>query len=230
MKLISSLLFIIIMPFATIGQDLCKGYFAHEEGSKWIMTTYDKNKKKSGSISYEVLFNEVEAGENIITFTYEGKDEDDEEMYKGDFTGTCSNHTFTSSFSGLFGDAMPKTADVEVEISGDFVQYPHTLKPGESLPDANIVIASKIEGGMTLLKVTSEISNRKVVGFEKIVTPAGTFDCVKITYDAKIKMVISKTVQVVEYMAQGIGIVRSEHYNKKGDLSGYSELSMWSKG
>jgi hypothetical protein len=229
MKIKGLIAFLFITPFLLAGQDICKGYYAFEEGTSWTMTTYNKNKKKTGSAAYEVLFNEVENGIQTTTFTFEIFDKNNEKTNSGEFTGTCQNNTFTTSFNGFFGETMPQSADIEVEISGDFIQYPSTMTAGQKLPDAQIVIASRIENGLALFKVTNDITNRKVIGFEKIVTPAGTFDCVKISYDAKIKMLITRSLQVVEYMAVGVGIVRSEQYDKKGELTGFTEISSFTK-
>lgn len=193
------------------------------------MTTYNKNKKKTGSIQYEVLFSEEENGVIVFTFGYKGFDEEDAQLYVGEFTGACSDNNFTTSFSGTFGDIISQTANMEVEVSGDMVQYPHVMKAGDKLPDANVELISKVENGLSLLKVTSEIFNRKVVGKETIITPAGSFECVKITYDAKVKLLLTKTISVVEYLAEDIGIVRSEQYDKKGNLTGYTELTSFNR-
>ena len=118
---------------------------------------------------------------------------------------------------------------MEVEISGDLVQYPANMNAGDKLPDASVTLVTKVENGLSLLKVTSDVFNRKVIGTEKVVTPAGTFDCVKVSYDAKVKLLITKSMSVVEYLAEGIGIVRSEQYDKKGNLSGYTEITGFTK-
>ena len=214
---------------AIIGQDKCKGFFAREEGARWTMTSYNKNKEKTGSIQYEVLFSEEENGAKVITFGYTGFDDEDAQLYAGEFTGACSDNNFTTSFSGTFGDIISQTANMEVEVSGDLVQYPHMMKAGDRLPDATVEMISKVENGLSLLKVSSEIFNRKVVGKETIITPAGSFECVKITYDAKVKLLLTKTISVVEYLGEDIGIVRSEQYDKKGNLSGYTELTSFTK-
>lgn len=218
-------LIFLLIPFISQTQDICKGYFAHQEGTAWTITSYDKKKKEAGKLQYEVLFNEAGAEGRDITFMYSHFDKEGEKVTGGEVVSTCANNTFTTTFSGIMAESFPQTADVQAEISGDLIQYPNQMTAGQKLPDANVVISTKIEDGMSLLKVTTEITNRKVVGFEKIVTPAGTFDCVKITYDAKIKMILTKTISMVEYLAEGIGVVRSESYDKKGELAGYSELS-----
>lgn len=221
--------FLLLQNSMIFTQEICKGFFAHQEGMTWTTTSYNKNKKKTGSIAYEVLFNDVEDGVNTIIFGYKGMDEDGEEMYSGEFTGTCADNVFTTSHSGTFADIIEQTANMEVEITGDLVQYPFNLNAGDKLQDASVTLVSRVENGLSLLKVTSDVFNRKVIGREKVVTPAGTFDCIKISYDAKVKMLISKSMSIVEYLSEGVGIVRSEQYDKKGNLSGYTEITSLKK-
>jgi hypothetical protein len=63
--------------------------------------------------------------------------------------------------------------------------------------------------------VNMEIKDRKVEGQEKITTPAGSWDCFKISYHGKMKiktMGIGVPVNLdgVEYFAPGFGIVKTE--------------------
>jgi hypothetical protein len=84
--------------------------------------------------------------------------------------------------------------------------------------------------GMTLMNMSIGISNRKVEAIENVVTDAGTFSCYKISYDATTKMggftVASKGV---EYYNNDIGMVKSEAYDKKGELQSTTILSTLKK-
>ena len=72
------------------------------------------------------------------------------------------------------------------------------------------------------------ITNRKIVGKESVTTPAGTFECDKITSDLTVetKMAIGFTLSfsTVEWLAPKVAVVKSESY-KKGKLQGYSLLA-----
>ena len=54
-------------------------------------------------------------------------------------------------------------------------------------------------------------------GFERLKTPAGEFDCIKLTYTMKANMLLffSETVNITEWYALGIGLVKSEEYENK---------------
>ena len=73
------------------------------------------------------------------------------------------------------------------------------------------------------------IYNRKVDAEESLKTPAGTFNCVKISQSQHLKAMISMDTNSIEWYAEGVGLVRSESYNKKGKLMGYSLLTAFSE-
>jgi hypothetical protein len=70
-----------------------------------------------------------------------------------------------------------------------------------------------------------------VVGKESITTPAGTYDCYKITSDiaTQTQMGIKMNINVssIEWITSKLGVVKSESYNKNDKLMGYTILSSW---
>ena len=57
------------------------------------------------------------------------------------------------------------------------------------------------------------------MGEEKVSTTAGKFDCIKISYLKRTKIVLkTETVRVTEWYAKGVGLVKSEAYDTKGKL------------
>jgi hypothetical protein len=80
--------------------------------------------------------------------------------------------------------------------------------------------------GTMTMKTVMNIVNRVVTGQESIKTPAGTFDCYKIEYDVETTMMNMKTAgKVRQWIAKGVGTVRSENADAKGALTGYSEVT-----
>jgi hypothetical protein len=67
--------------------------------------------------------------------------------------------------------------------------------------------------------------NRKVEALESITTPAGTFECYKLTYDMEIKSMIKMTVKATQWVARNVGAVKTESFDKNGKLVGYSLLT-----
>ena len=100
----------------------------------------------------------------------------------------------------------------ELKLKGD---NSFTIKKyasaGESIPDRTYSLISN------MLKNEINISGAAYMGEEKVSTTAGKFDCIKISYLKRTKIVLkTETVRVTEWYAEGIGLVKSESYNTKG--------------
>lgn len=86
-------------------------------------------------------------------------------------------------------------------------------KAGEAIPDRNYQMIQN------MLKNEITISGAAYMGTEKVSTTAGKFDCIKISYLKRTKIVLkSTTLRVTEWYAKGIGLVKSEAYDTKGKL------------
>lgn len=58
----------------------------------------------------------------------------------------------------------------------------------------------------------------KYKGKERVHTPAGDFDCIKIYTESKAKfMLFSEKEYSMSWYAKGVGIVKEERYNKRGN-------------
>ena len=90
---------------------------------------------------------------------------------------------------------------------------------GESIPDRTYSLI------FNMLKNEINISGAAYMGEEKVSTTAGKFDCIKISYLKRTKIVLkTETVRVTEWYAEGIGLVKSESYNTKGEPDGKTIL------
>lgn len=62
-----------------------------------------------------------------------------------------------------------------------------------------------------MLKNEINISGAAYMGEEKVSTTAGKFDCIKISYLKRTKIVLkTETVRVTEWYAEGIGLVNQK--------------------
>jgi len=102
--------------------------------------------------------------------------------------------------------------------------FPSDLSVGDELPDASITVSIK-SSGVNMFTMTVWITNRKVEAREEMTTPAGTFDCFKMSYDIETKMMVKVQSKAVQWFTEDVGMVKSESYNKNGKLVGYSLLT-----
>jgi hypothetical protein len=114
--------------------------------------------------------------------------------------------------------------DMEMTMEGGNLEMPWNLKAGDILKNGDLKM-SFTSGGMTVMNMTISISNRKVEAVENITTPAGTFECFKISYDIATKMMINVKMKGVEWYAKKVGLVKSESYNNDGKLMGSTLLT-----
>lgn len=99
--------------------------------------------------------------------------------------------------------------------SGYGVLIPSDLKPGMKLLCSTIHDEGK--GGFgNKLKMTTTYTNWEVVCEQKIQTPAGTFDCMKLTGHISCKQPLGTTEkQITCWVARGVGFVQYEEIDDK---------------
>ena len=141
----------------------------------------------------------------------------------------CEDGNFYMDMQNLVDPkAMEGFKDMEVSVDANAMMYPSVLIAGQTLPDAAITI-SAATGGVKIMNMVINITNRKVIGFESVTVPAGTFDCYKITYDVETKMMFKIANSVTEYVNMGVGNVKTETLDKKGKLAASTVLIEMSK-
>lgn len=231
MKKTSLFVFIILLS-NLFGIDLnaqnCQMYFPDEVGTIREMKSFDKDGIHMGYTNQEVI-SRINTGSAVeLKVRSTELDEGGEEMGSSDLSFRCEDGVFRFLMDD-FNSPNTMGVDMVVLLSGDELLYPSVMKVGDKLPDASFTMAVKKKES-TLLTSTVKMENRVVEGKESITTDAGTFSCYKIKYSthAKISMFNFRTIEV-EWVAPGVGTVKSESYNKKGRLSGSSVLSKFTK-
>ena len=221
--------FTLLIPILALGlsaeaQDCSSSYFLTKEGTKVETTSYSKNGKMTGK-SVTTLVSARQNG-SITEYSLRSESTDSKgEVSTLDFTASCDGNTVSVNMKGFFPPEMEVSADGgEVTLEGNDITFPNSMSAGEKLNDGTVTMTLSM-GTMTM-KTVMNIVNRTVIGNEKITTPAGTFDCYKIEYQLETAMMGMKTsAKVRQWIAKGIGTVKSENYTVKGDLTGYSEVT-----
>jgi hypothetical protein len=216
-----------LLGIGSISGQSCSKYYPLKEGTKFQITTFDKKEKAGTIINY--LVKEVEhtsAGE-IATFSTEFLDDKGELVLNSEYKIICKDNIVSIDFKSMIGqDIFSQYKDAEIEMSGTNIEIPNNLNIGQLLPDADMLM--KIKMTPINLKMSMKMTNRKVENKEKITTPAGTFDCIVLSYDTEFKMGIKRLGSSKQWFAEGIGMVKSEEYNKKGKFKSKSLLTKFS--
>ncbi|ULC59141.1 hypothetical protein MBM09_14690 [Flaviramulus sp. BrNp1-15] len=217
------LISIFFTSFSSISQDACKGYYPFKEGTKFEITNYNKKGKKEGVVHYEV----TSVDNNIATIKTIIYDAKEKEITTSSYQIKCEGNTISIDFKSMINpDMFKQYKDMEMDITGTNIELPNDLQVGQSLKDANMNM--EINMGGIKMNMSIDMINRKVDNKESISTPAGTFNCFALSYDNEMKMGMKMQYKIKEWIAEGVGMVKSESYNKNGKLTGYSELTSFS--
>lgn len=209
----------------------CEGFFPFEQDTEMEMTYYDKKGKVStiNQIVVEDIFEEEEGTEVQVATTV--KDKKGEEVFSGKYTIKCVEDGYEVDVSNIINPALLKSAyGMELEVDGDAMVFPENLKIGQTLPDASATIDA-MSNDIKIMSFKFDITDRKVESKEEVTTPAGTFECYKISYNFNSKILIAKKkYRIVQWVSKDVGLVKEETYNKKGKLDSSAELTKFKKG
>ena len=222
-----------VLPFVLIGQQLnaqdCDFYFPHEKGTIIETTNYDKKGKETGIGTVNIIENSKIGNAQVVKVASEYKANKSDSVYRQEYSVKCENGQFYINMDTyLDKKTMEAYQNMDVSIDIDQMTLPSNMKTGQILSDGRVT-AKIMNNGIKLLTINVLITNRKVEGFEKITSPAGTFDCVKISYNIEMKMMFKIKMSGVDWIAKNIGIVKNETYNKKGKLESSSLITKISR-
>jgi len=223
---LSTLFFITQLAYA---QD-CGKFYPFNEGAVMEFTSYDKKDKPAGRMIYKVsdVKDTPEGKKATIDFElYDKKDDkvDFGESGSTEFSVQCNGEkTMIDMESMMLGNPMLSSYEgMEINMEGNHIMIPNQLNTGSVLPDADLKIT--VNTGVMNINMTSRIFNRKVIGQEKITTDAGSFETYIISYDTEFKMGATRKSSGKQWIAENVGLVKEELYNKKGKLTGSTKLT-----
>ena len=226
-NLIKPSLFVIFILFSSnLWSQDCKMYFPSKEGTTIVYTNYNKKGKASKwAIYYEVVKVYDSAGYRVEKIRNWGQNKK-RKSSPITFSVLCKGDNFlidTKSYLDI--KKLDAYKNMEIEFEGENINIPVHPVVGQKLKDG--YINYKVHNNnFTLANMTVKITNRKVEALEKVSTPAGNFDTVKISFDLEIKaMGVTFKYKGVEWYAKNTGMVKRETWNKKGKLLSYSEIT-----
>lgn len=227
-KLLSALLILVTINVSS-AQD-CGEFYPFEEGTVMEFTSYDKKDKQDGKLVYSVTKvidtpDGKKASIDFMMYDKKGRLIEIGENNSTEFSVQCNgDKTMIDIESMMLGNPMLSSYEgMEITMEGNEIMFPNQLKAGQTLPDADLKVT--INTGVMNINMSSRIYNRKVESREQITTPAGTFDTYVISYDTEFKMGATRQSGGKQWIAKDVGMVKEEHYNKKGKLTSYTVLT-----
>jgi len=200
-------------------------YYQLKEGTFIAMENYDEKGKLQSRAETRVV--ELNATSNgfIATIKYQVFDKKDKAIAEGSYKCECADGEIRIEMKAFVPqETMQAYKDMEVEVISDELQIPAILTPGQVLPDATFELKTK--NSPIPMNMTFNMTDRKVEGKESVTTPAGTFDCVKISYNTQSKMaMVNMNYMSVQYLTEKYGAVKTESYKSNGNLVAYTILT-----
>lgn len=210
----------------------CDAYFPLKPGTKWEQTTYDAKDKMLSTVKGELLsVSDIPNGLEA-TMSVESFDSKEKSMNKGEMSMKCDGDKFYMDMSKLFQTGPiqgMEGMDIKMEMTNEYMDFPTHPVAGQTLPDVTSTMTMTMNG-VAMMTTTITMTNRKVEGFESVTTPAGTFDCVKFSYntESKSKMMDMKSSTMM-WMCKNTGMVKMENYDDKGKLESKNILTAFSE-
>jgi len=215
-----------LKPIATIAA-ICffAGTARAQECSKFLflqkdktieMTIYNKKGEPNGKQVY--LVSDVATSGGTVTgkLASEMFDKKGKSLAKANSSVQCNGGAFSIDMKMMLPQQQAEQAgqgETQVNGQSSYIDYPNGMKVGDQLKDGNFAMDIK-RGGMTQT-LTMQITERKVLAQESVTTPAGTWDCYKISAHSHISIKAGPisfpiNYDYTEWYAPGFGIVKSD--------------------
>lgn len=223
LKISTLTILLLILVSVTAMAQKCNLYIPDKEGAVLERTFYDTKDKETSKqiLTVKKVSNTNEGLKIDVNSLTTQKDIEPSEV---DYTMWCKDGKFFVDMKQFVSKEQVSSFQ-NTTVEATEMDYPAEMNVGQTLVDGKITISMVQEGMPMPIKTTIDILNRRITAQEDITTAAGTFSCYKIEYDLQIKIMMKIQIKAAEWIAQDIGTVKSESYNKKGKLTGYSLLT-----
>lgn len=228
MKKLILLFAIAAFSFGFTGSNVCDGNDYFVSGTVSKMGYYKADGTQTGTGTSKVTSVTTSGDSTIAWMETEYVSDKMKEPHKSNFRFVCVNGVMMLDIGSMM-TGMASGNGMEMTVEGDQAKYPANLSVGQQLDDVNLTMKMMMKG--ELFSTTQmRIFERKVEALETLKTPAGSFECYKISYKTESTMEMhGKTIPVparktVQYFSKRCGVVRSEEYSAEGTMSSYSEL------
>ncbi|MHA4845912.1 TapB family protein [Flavitalea antarctica] len=228
MKSLLSLLLLSGLGLHASGQ-ICNTYYFMKANSTVEQSHFDEKGKLSLKTEYKV--GEVTPVDNGSEAAVMQKvvDKDGKIISEGKANIHCDgdNLFIDMKLSMPVGPVAP-AGNVEATSRKVYMPYPKNMKPGDKLENARFSMS--VDQGSIVQSMEMFVRNRQAEAEESITTPAGTWNCVRISFEMEMVsraagIPIRVRMKGKEWYAPGFGVVKTESLKNNGKLAGTSEIT-----
>ncbi len=230
-RIISILIFLIcILPGPDVAAQGCPDGLLYQENTTLEYKTYKKKKSKPTYISRHQVIKLQQLEDRTLAHIKCGIYERDGDLeYSFDYFIGCKDDKLIID-KAILGDPdnLVLFDDKEFSFDGKNIHYPANAKPGDTLRQAAHIVEVNT-GPVKIATIATDAISRIVEAEQNVVTPAGTFRCLRISYVTELKrgskaFSFTSRNYIVEFVTPGLGVVRSEVRKKSGKLKTYTQL------
>ncbi len=170
--------FLILIAFTALSVKLfaqdCTQYVFMKKGRTIENTSYNA----AGNMMHKAVMHVDNVttvnGSTTANISAENFDQTGKSRSKNNVSYTCDNGTLNIDISAM----MPQQGNFK--FSTAYFKYPPGMKVGDHFDDVTMSMQMDMRG--KTMKSTTVITDRTVVDKESLTTPAGTWNCLKMTY------------------------------------------------
>jgi hypothetical protein len=221
------LILVFSMAYASSALAQCNDYYHMQQGTAWAYETLDAKGKTQGKNqqvvkAYAQTPTGFKATINSVMTNEKGK-----KLMEGDLEMTCDNGTIIMDMRRFIPEEQMKAmGNFEMKIESENLEVPSKLTVGQALKNGSITMNAS--NSPVPMKMMVEITDRKVEAKETITTPAGIFECYKISSKSTIENQMGMTMKFeftnIEWITEKVGMVKSELFDKNGKSNGTTIL------
>jgi len=202
---------LLFIGFSATSQD-CKTYYYLQNNKTIEVTVYNKKGEASGKQVYNVSDYKNAGGTSSAILTSEFFDKKGKSVVKSAGAVKCVKGIMMMDMKMSMPPGQP-LGITDAKAENIYIEYPAAMNVGDNLQDGHMEIETESKGMKQ--SITLDVINRKVEGKEKVTTPAGTWDCYKITNNTKMKIKtmgigVPMNMDVTEWFAPGFGMVKTQ--------------------
>lgn len=194
----------------------CLNYLLLQNNKKIEVSIYNKKGKDNGKQVWNVSMVRTANGITKATVNSEFFNKDGKSINKATNDIQCKGGALQMNMKMMLNEDQVKSwgEDAQVTATGEFLEYPATITDGGTLPDGNLKMNIKTGQGMNI-SVDLEVTDRLVLGKESVTSPAGTWECYKISSKQRIVSKVAGIgipfkMEVKEWFAPGVGVIKTE--------------------
>ncbi|WP_207431002.1 hypothetical protein [Sabulibacter ruber] len=217
-----------ILPETAVAQN-CIQPLGLSKNTEFVYQVTDKG-RNNGTLSNKVV-QQMANKEGVYVTTFKsarlgktGRPETTEE-----YRIKCSGDTiYLDAMLLLREQALKAFEGKDFSYTPVDIPYPQQMKVGQLLPDGKLGVKVR-SSNIDITQISMVATNRKVEAQETINTPAGSFDCFKISYQYIVEldamgMPLRDVFSVEEYFSLEHGLVKAQFTTKRGKKAKGLEL------